>query len=217
MPTLETPRWPRALRTALADALALVLPVSCAGCDAPDVELCPSCTAALAPQPTRRVLESGLIVHSALTFDGVVARSIRALKEEGRTALARPLGAALEALPVSALLVPVPSSAAAMRRRGFRPVELLARRAGWESRRLLCIARQPGDQRGLGRAQRRANVAGAFAARHAAGREVVIIDDVLTTGATLDEAARALRAGGAHVAGAVTLAATTQREISGTS
>lgn len=215
---------PSLVRSALADALALVLPVSCAGCDAPDTGLCPACRAAVAPLPgraVRRVLDDGLVVHSALVFDGVAARAIRALKEDGRTGLARPLGATLAALldglvPVGAVVVAVPSSPAALRRRGFAPVELLVRRAGRHPRRLLRGARRADDQRALGRAERRRNVDGAFVARTGEGLDVVLVDDVVTTGATLAEAARALRAAGARVVCAVTVAATPRdRRVNG--
>ncbi len=76
---------------------------------------------------------------------------------------------------------------------------------------LLVPTRQTGDQRGLDQRQRRRNVSGSLRARDAAGRRVIILDDVVTTGATLGEAARALRAAGAIVVGAVTIAATPRR------
>ncbi|MEP6797352.1 MAG: phosphoribosyltransferase family protein, partial [Lapillicoccus sp.] len=72
------------------------------------------------------------------------------------------------------------------------------------------------DQAGLGQEARARNLAGAYAVRSArtpglVGRRVVLVDDVMTTGATLVEAARALRAAGAVVEAAVTLAATARR------
>ncbi|WP_454261450.1 phosphoribosyltransferase family protein [Pseudoxanthomonas mexicana] len=66
------------------------------------------------------------------------------------------------------------------------------------------------DQRLLGRTERAANVSGSMRARGAAGAAVIVVDDVVTTGATLVEAARALRAGGARVLGAATVASTTR-------
>jgi predicted amidophosphoribosyltransferase len=153
-------------------------------------------------------------------YDGAVARVIRALKEEGRTSLARPLAASLRESAASwdltgVLVVPVPTSPAAMRRRGYRVAELLARRAGWRPRRLLSVTRRTADQRGLGRDERAANAEGSMRARGGDGLRVLLVDDVVTTGATLGEAARALRAAGADVIGAVTVAATPRRSLGG--
>lgn len=212
-------RLPPILVTAFRDALTFWLPTACAGCDAPDVSLCSGCRRALGPRPTRRPLGPGLVVTSALVFDGVVARCVRALKEEGRTSLARDLGPALAAalaatVPPGARVAVVPGTSAAFRRRGYRPVELLLHRAGYRPMRLLRVVRAPRDQRGLGRAARGENVGGAFAARAVAGGTVVVVDDVVTTGATLREAARALRAAGADEVVAVALAHTPRRSVS---
>lgn len=208
---------PTAWREALADALALVLPTWCAGCDEPDVVLCDECRRLLAPDVRRHDTE-GLAVWSGLVFEDVSARILRAIKEEGRTALARALAPALRAA-VDAVAdtggsveaVPVPTSRAAYRRRGFRVVELVARRAGVPISPLLRPARVTADQRGLTRDERRRNVTGSLRARDAAGRRILLLDDVVTTGATLAEAARALRAAGADVVGAAVVAATPRR------
>lgn len=134
------------------------------------------------------------------------------------------------------LLVPIPSSAAAFQRRGFSPLDLLlwrAHRRGWMPsgvavpalrRRIrlpawsevaTLIARSGArGQKGLGRGARARRVRGSMVAcrwppsRSVRGRQCLILDDVLTTGATLAEAARALRESGGQVLGAVVLAAT---------
>ena len=210
---------PHLIRGALAEALVLLLPIACAGCDRPDVALCATCTAALIPRPEHRRIDDGegaVPVWSGLRFEGVTARVVRALKEEGRTGLARVLAPALAAAvsqfdTAHAVLVPLPTSRAAYRRRGFRVTELVAARAGLPVERLLRTARRTGDQRGLDREARRRNVTGSLVAHDVAGRRVVVLDDVVTTGASLAEAVRALRDAGAEVVGAATAAATPRR------
>lgn len=208
-----------AVREACADALALVLPVSCAGCDEPDVALCERCALALAPDPRRQFIEApgGVVaVWSGLAFEGVAARVLRAIKEEGRTSLADALAPALAAALAragagDAVLVPLPTSRRSYRRRGYRVPDLLVRRVGRRPSRLLRYARRTGDQRGLDRDARARNVAQSLVASGGAGLRVVVVDDVVTTGASLSEAVRALRAGGAEVVTAVTVAATPRR------
>ena len=213
------------LRDALLDAWALVLPVDCAGCGAHDRSLCDRCVAALDAPPSTHRLADGTRVVSALDYTGVVREAILSLKEHGRTDVARrlaaPLGRAVaEALrraeidrrsgggrAVEALVVP--SSRAAYRRRGYDPVALLMRRAGVAPSRVLRVGRSTASQKTLGAAERAANLRGAFAARGPlGGRRFLLVDDILTTGATLDEAARALAEAGGEVVGAATLAFT---------
>ncbi len=174
-------------------------------------------------------------VWSGLAFEGVAARVLRAIKEDGRTGLAAALAPALaevldRAGAAGCVVVPMPTSRAAYRRRGFRVPELLLRRAGRPGRRLLRHARRTADQRGLDRDARRRNVAHSMVATsprstHCVTRSrqnpgtpasraalrVVVVDDVVTTGASLAEAVRALRAAGVEVVAAVALAATPRR------
>jgi predicted amidophosphoribosyltransferase len=153
-------------------------------------------------------------VYSALEFDGVAARCIRRLKGEGDTFLARPLAAALATVlsprvTPTTWIVPVPTSPGAFRRRGYRVPELLIRRARAQPQPVLSIVAAAADQRGLRAREREENVRGTMRARRRGeGAEVVIVDDVVTTGATLDEAARALEAAGFRTMAAVALAAT---------
>jgi predicted amidophosphoribosyltransferase len=214
------------VRRAALDALAVVAPVDCAGCGAGDAVLCPACIAATARRPVVAVLpaEGGeLVVRSALRYEGVVRSSILAVKEEGRTDAARLLGPALRAAVDAALaaitppgpveLVTGPTSRRAYRRRGYDPVVVLLRGAGYtHPARVLEHARRSGVQKALDRAARAHNREGSLRARHPLpGRRFLLVDDVLTTGATLTEAARALRAGGAEVSGAAVLAFTPLR------
>jgi ComF family protein len=121
--------------------------------------------------------------------------------------------AALVPGPSPDALVPVPLHRARVRRRGFAPAAVLARALARE-RRVPALAalrrvRDTPSQTGLDAAGRRRNVAGAFAASRALpGPTLWLVDDVVTTGATLGEAARALRAAGAARVAAVCLART---------
>lgn len=195
------------LRAALLDALAVLLPIDCAGCGAPDRSICEVCTVALYGPPIESLTPEGLVVRSALAYEGVARQLVLALKEHNRTDVATPLARHLTTLLPSALtLVAVPSSPLALQRRGYDPVRLLVRAP---LLRALEVAHAGVAQKSLGVDERAANRAGSLRARCSlAGLRVAIVDDVLTTGATLDEAARAIRAAGGEVDHAVTLAAT---------
>jgi len=212
----------RAFRAVLDEAVALLLAAECGGCDVPGAALCASCAERLRPVAVRLRTPYGRAVDGGLVFDGAAARVIRAVKEGGRTALLDALAPALRDAvrraasgPVADALVPVPTSRAAFRRRGYRVPELLAARTGATLLRALAPRRIVADQRGLGRTARRRNVAGSLRATTAGeGRRVVLVDDVATTGATLDEAARALEEAGFVVAGCA-VAAITPRDRPG--
>lgn len=198
----------------VAEMGALLLAGTCAGCARPGTLLCDPCRSALAPAPRAVRTPGGLRVEAALELAGPAAACVRRLKGQGQTFLARPLGAALAAVLIPVLVpetraVPVPTSRAAFRRRGYRVPELLIRRAGAVPHRAVTLTRTVRDQRELPAAARVENVRGAMGARaRGHGAPVVLVDDVVTTGATLDEAARALAAAGFEVVGAVALAAT---------
>jgi predicted amidophosphoribosyltransferase len=124
-------------------------------------------------------------------------------------------------------VVPVPSSRSAIRRRGDAPLELLTRAAVAQTARsarevivspALRLRRRVADQAGLDHRQRAANLEHAMQVhprwrKSVQGATCVLTDDVLTTGATLGEAARALLAGGAVHVAAATIAATQRRGI----
>ena len=122
--------------------------------------------------------------------------------------------------PAPVALVPMPSRRKAVRDRGEDTTARLARTAARALREVgvpvravpaLCHARAVEDQAGLTREQRQANLSGALRARRAAAAvaasRVVLVDDISTSGASLAEAARALRAAGVPVLGAATIAA----------
>lgn len=195
------------MHSALLDALAVLLPVDCAGCGAPNRSVCAACLGALEGKPIESRTPGGLLVLSACAYEGVTRNLVLALKESNRTDAARPLAGALAPLLATAsTLVLVPPSPAAWRRRGYDPVRLLVRRP---TMRALRVARATADQKTLGVDERAVNRAGSLEpTRSLAGLRVVVVDDVMTTGATLDEAARAIRSAGGEVDHAVTFAAT---------
>ena len=145
-------------------------------------------------------------MRSALRYEGVPRKLLLALKEENRTDVARALRQPLTPLLDPALtLVAVPPSRQGYRRRGYDPVRLLLPR----TLRVLEVTRQTSVQKSLTETERARNRAGSLRARGSlAGRRLAIADDIMTTGSTLDVAARAIRAAGGEVVGALTLAAT---------
>jgi predicted amidophosphoribosyltransferase len=214
---------PPSVREAWLDALAVLAPTECSGCGEPDRALCSACRAALEPTPTP-VDVPGLPVWAALDYRSAPRAVLVAFKDGGRTDAAPALATALRAAIAAALrdgagergevrIATVPSTRAAFRRRGYRPVELLLARAGLRSERVLRPLRRTADQASLGVAQRALNRAGSLrAVPRAAGRTYLLVDDILTTGSTLREAARALRATGARVVGGAVVAHTERRD-----
>ncbi|WP_413316601.1 phosphoribosyltransferase family protein [Agrococcus sp. 1P02AA] len=213
-------------RAALEEALSVLWPVECAGCGALDVAVCPSCRDLLLAGPLREQLD-GLPLVAAAEYAGRVRSLVVACKERGARSEARALGAglalALEALP-DAELVRVPPSREGQRRRGFDPVALAVRQTGmrsWSLRRTWPAGARPasdagGAQKGRSAAARARAAAGSLelpprAARRLAGRPVVVVDDVVTSGATVREAVRALRAAGCMPVGIAGVARTPRR------
>jgi predicted amidophosphoribosyltransferase len=210
--------------------LDLACPRRCVSCGERGVLLCGSCTGGVvgspfAADPTPR--PPGLPpVFAAAAYDGPARDALIAFKERGRLALAEPLGTALAAV-INATgaewIVGVPSSRAARRARGYDHVALLCKRAaavGGGARIVtgLTQRRRVADQSGLDAAGRASNIAGSMSYAARSGclptGPVVLVDDIVTSGATLAEAARALRAAGIEVRAAAVVAATRRRHSS---
>ncbi len=216
------------LREAALDALAVLLPVECAGCGAPDRGVCRECRVALVPAVTfrdvgARMGRDALPVWAGLEYDGVTRSVMLALKAQQRVDAAQALAPALaEAVRAAATaagrvdgveVVAVPGTRAAYRRRGYDPVRLLISRAGLGASRVFAAARPHRSQKQLGAGERDRNLRGTFRLRRSvAGHRILLIDDVVTTGATLREAARVLREGGAEVVGGAVVASTPRRD-----
>jgi ComF family protein len=148
-------------------------------------------------------------------YDGALRAIVHAIKYDGRRSLAgrvaglirQRCGAVLDGADV---VVPVPLHASRRRQRGFNQALDLARHLGVPTVRALKRTRATASQTGLPAARRHRNVRDAFApgwrARRVAGRIVVLVDDVSTTGATIDACARVLMQMGAREVRAVTAA-----------
>jgi len=208
------------VRDALRDAWAVLIPVECAGCQSHDRALCGECARSLLAAPTIHSTPRRVRVYAALRYEGPARRVLLAFKNHHRTDQARPLSEALVSalqrslaeslLPATAggqvLIVAVPSSKRAFRTRGYHPMSLVLRAAGIRHERVLRTTKVTASQKLLGAQQRALNVQGAFAAtRWLGATSVIIVDDVLTTGATIDEATRAISDAGGTVIAAATI------------
>ena len=193
----------------------LVWPASCAACGVGGQLLCPACALdvgalgdvrAHAPSPPPPGFPPTLAWGN---YDGALRRLVVAHKDEDRADAAPILAALLSDVVETALaglaaplLVPIPSSTASRRARGREPLLDLARMMTLSTPApmvpALRLARRVRDQAGLGRLERGVNLDGSMAIVAGAeglldAADVVLLDDVVTTGATLAEAARALR------------------------
>ncbi|HEY8466063.1 MAG TPA: phosphoribosyltransferase family protein [Solirubrobacterales bacterium] len=189
---------------------SMLVPPRCAICAAavsPDDRICSSCARELDGLGPVRFRLGALEVVSATRYERVARQLVARLKFSGRLALAEPAAEAMvRALPedaAGAVLVPVPAAPSRARWRGFDVAWLLtglvADRAGLPARS--CLRRVDGPRQvGRSRIERLRQgpaVAATPAAAELVGRNAIVVDDVVTTGATLSACANALRAAGA--------------------
>jgi ComF family protein len=201
--------------------LCVVLAPRCVSCAVPlDTPLagsvCPACWT-LADNPAGLRLQAGdaggFRLQAAGSYEGPLRDIIHALKYDGRRSLAAPLAARMRARGAAVLagadcVVPVPLHAMRRLQRGFNQAADLAACLGPPVVHALWRTQYTAQQTGLSAAARRRNVAGAFRVsplltqrareRHVEGKVVVLIDDVMTTGATLAACARVLKKAGAR-------------------
>ena len=198
----------------------------CAACAAPlatpvDGCVCPRCWSAVAPPP-RVEWPSGPLadVAAAGDYSGSLRQIVHALKYDGRRSLARPLGVLMRAagqdvLDSAAYVVPVPLHPWRRLRRGFNQASDLAELLGPPVRHWLWREKATAPQADLTAVERRSNVGGAFRLSPLVRRTaretlrdtiVVLVDDVRTTGATLNACAEVLAAAGVREVRALTAA-----------
>lgn len=219
----------------MARLLDLLLPLRCAACGRGERLLCGRCRAELAPLrpplcarcgaptawPVERCSECAgrriafRTARAAVGYDRTARALVLGWKERGLRRLAGEAAALVSEVverPEAEAIAFVPGDAERLLWRGHNTAEALARALAerWELPVVAALARtgRAPRQRGRGRAERRANVRSAFRPRGDVPRRLVVVDDVYTTGATVNAAASALRKGGARTVDVVTFART---------
>ena len=205
--------------------LDILVPHECLGCGAEGSLICPRCWRHIPlPDPTcyrcsRPVADFAACsgcrpgsqldsVHAAVAYKGVAKQLIHHLKYSSAQAAAKAMAEQMRGLLVVSepwLLVPVPTASGRVRERGYDQAHLLARelsRVSGLPRRNLLRRHGQTHQVGAGRQKRLSQLAGAFTVKSnpvLATTPLLLVDDVLTTGATLESAAAALRQAGAQI------------------
>jgi competence protein ComFC len=209
---MTLPGWLKAEPRGLPGALlGTLFPPRCVACGAAGAWLCPACIAAIPGHG--HLSQVRRLAHFEDTLDGVLALSahvnplreaVHGLKYEGLRVLADPLSALLASGWLARgcgadLVVPVPLHRSQLRRRGYNQSGLLAAglaiRTGMEVHQEALVRwRATRSQVGLGHQERLDNVSGEFVCHDDAvrGARIVLVDDVLTTGATMSVCATAL-------------------------
>jgi len=208
--------------TPFEELLNLLLPTPCCGCKRLGVILCENCHDALVGAP-RKVVRGNLAGWAFCDFGDQVSKVLHAFKEDGQTRVSATLAAKMSPLLAnfslaeldakSVVLVSVPSRSSSFVKRGFVPAQVLAKQlakqSGLRSVAALKFFRPVDDQAGLGLSDRRTNLVESMRAKFSLqGYVVLIIDDIVTTGATILEARRALEKAGAQVVGFLAFAET---------
>ena len=207
--------------------LSLVIPVTCLHCGLTGEIICGRCRGKFTTSP---LLKPQLIslgreqpsIASLLPYSESVSRIIIGAKDDGNRELEsiviEALLAARSLFPKNLLLIPIPSTSRAQRKRGrdftFDIARALAKETGDQIMTALHYTRSVAPQKTLNAQERLANMRGALGSREfrsidsgrKVGRAALLVDDVLTTGATLHEGMRAMRAVGRPCLGAITAA-----------
>jgi predicted amidophosphoribosyltransferase len=206
--------------------LDLVLPLQCGGCGADSTRWCDACARELAVRPDEPHLISprvdpGVPVFSLGRYAGARREAIVAVKEHGRADLLTPLAAALRAgliqlltwgvVDIPLTIVPAPTRRWAATRRGGDPVTRVAvaataRHGGVNVVQALRTRALVADSVGLSSADRQRNIAGRVKVARPINGEVLVVDDIVTTGATARESVRVLQTAGATVVAVLAVA-----------
>lgn len=199
----------------------LLFPSRCISCKELGSTLCLECKKEWNPSVYRQRFSQHpeLWVYSAISYSEVPSRVLLAAKESHIKAADLLVADAIEYALAEWLkvdwadtLIPIPSRKSAARKRGRQFIEEIAQSVAANSGLAIASPLQHSrlvrDQSGLGSQQRRNNLSGALvvSGSHNGLGRAILVDDLVTTGATLDEAARALRYAGIEVIGAVTAA-----------
>jgi len=199
----------------LSELSDLIYPIRCYGCNALGLSICSNCRREWIPHYYKSQFNE-LNVYSGLLYSPTASKVILAAKENGLEGADDLLiTAIIHVLKIAQkdtgylTLVPVPSSKQSQRRRGRSFIvdltQIISQNTGIGMNDCLQVARRVSDQSGLTRAQRISNMRGVFSLKPGAilRGDLILIDDVVTTGATLHDAARALNSQRFHAFGSV--------------
>jgi ComF family protein len=190
----------------------LIFPQRCIGCMNLGPSICSQCRIAWHPHIYTTHVE-GLVVTSAVLYSPIAARILVAAKEGNQRSAdilvidaLRHVVASYRGNKDNLTLVPMPSSKNSQRKRGRDFIEYMCGELNISYSNILFHKKRVKDQSGLNAQERKQNLIGAFGVENRARifGDIVLIDDVVTTGSTLREASRALSAGGLKVSAAIT-------------
>ena len=206
--------------TGLAHHLGeLLFPRACAGCAAPGYLLCPTCKKRLATPPFQHTpnLSVHVPVFALGTYDTPHRGVILAMKEKKNLAVRRHIGAVLAAaldhleargdIIPGAHLIPAPTRPSAARARGGDPVSAVCHASGRPTHDVLSLLDATPDQASLDESARRRNLSGNVQLSAVPQGPLIVVDDVVTTGATLQAGVEKLFAHGGIPVACVVLAA----------
>ena len=204
--------------------LSVLAPYDCLGCQTEGSLLCGACIDSLPMAPPKYLTDSSLtVVRSATIYEAVAKDLIWKLKSSGAQSAAKIMAQRMKPLVLdskSVFIVPVPTAPSRVRQRGYDQAELIAHQLARQTgqRLLKCLSRTSQiHQVGSTIEQRHTQTAGVYKVirpNRIKGAHVCLVDDVVTTGSTLQAAARVLEQAGASKIDAVVFAQARMRNLS---